>query len=308
MIKDLVSILIPVYNRVNLIEETIQSAANQSYTNIEIIVVDNCSTDGTWELLEKLALNDNRLRVFRNDENIGPVRNWKRCVDEAKGEFSKILWSDDLIHEDFIKETIPFFENKEVGFVYTSTVIFMDNIHNVKSKIHETFKKTKEFSSNIFIKKMFFSGTYSGKVPYSPGCAIFRTIALKEALKVDIPNYFDYDFSKIAIGNDVLCFLITASKYKKVSFVNKRLSYFREHSDSISTDSGGSKLALFYNAAKGYYLSNYEEKNIGIYSINMWQELKKFKNDNYKFDKLIHFYPKAFKPKGILIKVLNYLS
>jgi len=54
----LISILIPVYNRENLIEETVQSALNQTYKNLEVIIVDNKSTDSTWEVLQKLASKD----------------------------------------------------------------------------------------------------------------------------------------------------------------------------------------------------------------------------------------------------------
>ena len=89
---DLVSILIPVYNRETLIEDTVQSALNQTYPNIEIIVVDNKSTDRTWDILEKLANRDSRIKIFQNKTNIGPVRNWKRCIDNASGKYGKILW------------------------------------------------------------------------------------------------------------------------------------------------------------------------------------------------------------------------
>lgn len=70
--NNLVSILIPVYNRENLIEETVQSALNQTYKNIEIIVVDNQSTDNTWEILQKLASQDERIKIFQNNTNIRP--------------------------------------------------------------------------------------------------------------------------------------------------------------------------------------------------------------------------------------------
>ena len=83
MEKKLVSILVPVYNRENLIEETVNSGLSQTYENIEIIIVDNQSTDGTWKILEKLASQDKRIKIFQNNTNIGPVRNWKRCIDEA---------------------------------------------------------------------------------------------------------------------------------------------------------------------------------------------------------------------------------
>lgn len=124
----LVSILIPVCNRENLIKETVQSALSQTYKNIEIIVVDNQSTDNTWEVLKKLASKDERIKIFQNNTNIGPVRNWKRCIDEANGEYGKILWSDNLIANEFLEKTVPYLEDENVGFVFTGTEIFVDGM------------------------------------------------------------------------------------------------------------------------------------------------------------------------------------
>ena len=89
--RPLASILIPVYNRAGLIEATIRSALAQSYDPIEVVVVDNASTDATWEVLQRLALEDPRLRIFRNETNLGPVRNWRACAEHARGHYAKIL-------------------------------------------------------------------------------------------------------------------------------------------------------------------------------------------------------------------------
>ena len=96
-----VSILIPVFNREEFLPDCIQSALSQKYTDFEIIVVDNASNDRSWEIAKDFALNDSRVRVFRNDVNVGPVRNWQRCLDEATGEYAKFLFSDDLMLPDF---------------------------------------------------------------------------------------------------------------------------------------------------------------------------------------------------------------
>ena len=114
----MVSIIIPVYNSELFISETIQSAINQTYKNTEIIIVDNDSKDGSWEIIKKFQEKDNRIKSFRNQTNEGPVRNWLRCVEMASGHYIKILWSDDLIAENFIEKTLPLF-SEDVGFVFT---------------------------------------------------------------------------------------------------------------------------------------------------------------------------------------------
>jgi len=113
MRNPLVSILIPVYNREKLISYTIESALNQTYENIEIIVVDNKSTDKTFEILKEYEKKDKRIKLFQNEE--------------ANGGYSKILWSDDLIADTFIEKTLPYLVRyQDVGFVYTPVYIFND--------------------------------------------------------------------------------------------------------------------------------------------------------------------------------------
>ena len=94
MTKPLVSILIPVYNRERLVKKAIESAINQAYKNIEIIAVDNKSTDKTYEVLTEYSKKYSNIKVYQNKENIGPVRNWKKCLEYSSGEFIKILFSE----------------------------------------------------------------------------------------------------------------------------------------------------------------------------------------------------------------------
>jgi glycosyltransferase involved in cell wall biosynthesis len=273
MINKKVSILIPVYNRETLIEETVQSAISQTYENIEIIIVDNKSTDNTWNILQNLATQDKRIKIFQNDTNIGPVRNWKRCIDEASGKYGKILWSDDLIAPVFLEKTVPFLENKDVGFVFTKVEIFYDN--SVRKLITYDIGKTGIYDSNLYINEVIEIGNY----PVSPGCALFRLKDLKKNLLVDIPNKLNSDFSMHAIGNDLLIFLLTANQYKKFSFLDENLSFFRVHSGSISTQSIA-KLSLLYAVTKAYFLESYRESQFEQYNSYLYFILKKHRNNN----------------------------
>ena len=78
--SSLVSILIPTYNRKDKVVNAINSALNQTYKNIEIIVSDNCSSDGTLEHLNKLYKNINNVKIYGNSTNLGPVINWINCI------------------------------------------------------------------------------------------------------------------------------------------------------------------------------------------------------------------------------------
>jgi len=123
----LVSILIPTYNRANLLKRAIESALKQSYDNIEIIVSDNCSTDDTKEVVSKFM--DNRIRYFRNERNLGPILNWRLSLKIAKGYLSVILSDDDyFLDEQYIENVVKLFNRyHSVNLVITDCVLGKTN-------------------------------------------------------------------------------------------------------------------------------------------------------------------------------------
>lgn len=273
--EKMVSILIPVYNRKSLISETLDSALNQTYPNIEVIVVDNASTDGTWDVLEEYAQKDSRVKVFRNESNIGPVKNWMRCINEASGYYGKILWSDDLIDSMYLAKTLPLF-SESVGFVYTGVNIFKKL--PLKGKKRYFLGKTGIYPVDHYVQEVL----YDKNAPLSPGCAIFRLNDLRNGLLINIPNSINSDFSMHAIGNDLLIFLLTTVKYKKFGFVSESLSFFRAHDGSISTTSEVGKLPLHYALAKAYFLEKYIPERCNCFASFIYLLLLEY-GDSKKF-------------------------
>jgi len=249
-----VSIFIPTYNREKIILETLASAVNQTYKNIEIIVVDNKSTDNTFEVIKEFDKSYPNVKVYQNEENIGPVRNWRKCLDYATGEYAKILWSDDLIAPDFIEKTLPYLiDHEDVGFVFTGTEIFNDNTgqRNKAYFIGETgIYDTSEYIESALLGKPL-------PVPVSPGNALFRRKDLEKNLILDLPNKIDSDFAMHAIGNDALIYLLTAKDYPMFAFVNETLASFRAHNGSITISSDSMKLNILYHIAKAHFVENY---------------------------------------------------
>ena len=263
-----VSIVIPVYNRENYILETIDSALSQDYSNFEIIVVDNNSTDKT---LEKIGLRkDNKLKVYKNVENIGPVRNWKKAIEYANGEFIKILWSDDLLVESCISKLIAGFD-KNTAFSYSTTKIFNSKSYQLRYQLNNS----KRINTNVYLKHIIHS---KSDLPVSPGCALFRKRDLVESLEIHIANPTKTDYSTLAIGNDLLLFLKPLLKYKLVNHVSETLCFFREHKDSISNKSGSILLDFHYSYCKLYFLQNYYGKKLLYYSFLAHYGLKFLKN------------------------------
>lgn len=255
MITPRVSILIPVYNRESFIGPCIQSAIEQTITDIEVIVVDNASTDKTWEVCKTLARQDSRIRIFRNETNIGPVRNWLRCIDEARGCFGKILFSDDLIDPLFLEKTLPFLYDEEVGFVFTPAIMGTEPWKGQEQ--YGLTEKTGKLPSSYFIQESLFAGN----VPYSPGCAIFRTDDLRKNLVEEIPSPTIKKFYEHGAGPDLLIYLLVAKEYEQIAFVSEPLSFFRKHEGSITISDKSNYINRCYRQARIWFAEQYLNVN-----------------------------------------------
>lgn len=98
-----VSICIPTYNGARYLEACLDSVLSQTYKDIEILVVDDGSTDTTPEILERYAVRDQRIRLVHNEHNLGLVGNWNRCIELARGEWIKFVFQDDLISPECLE-------------------------------------------------------------------------------------------------------------------------------------------------------------------------------------------------------------
>ena len=194
----LVSVLIPVYNREQLLGPCIQSALDQTVTDLEIIIVDNASTDGTWEVCHQFASRDRRVRIFRNETNIGPILNWQRCFAEARGKYGKILFSDDLMYPTFLEKTLPYMDDPEVGFVFTMAEI--GSQPGTGQPAYKWANGSKKLPGSHFVRDALFEGI----VPVSPGAALFRLNDLRKNLLLDVPSPTMNDFLSHGAGIDLL--------------------------------------------------------------------------------------------------------
>lgn len=224
-----VAILIPVYNRETLVVRAVESALAQTYKDIEVIVVDNCSTDGTYAAVQAIAERDARVKLFRNDENIGPVRNWLACAEKATAPYAKILFSDDLIAPTFVEKTLPHLISSECGLVYSYALVGREEWKGVPQ--YRAFRGTTNFAREYFLR----SSTYIEHfTPVSPGAALLRTADLRKNLLTELPGIPNYDFNRTGAGVDWLIYTLTALTYPYVTYVDEPLVFFFAHEESIS--------------------------------------------------------------------------
>jgi alpha-1,3-rhamnosyltransferase len=116
--KPLVSICIPNYNNEKFISYSIESALNQSYENIEIIVVDNNSSDKSWSIIKSFDKNPN-FKAFKNKSNVGMEKNFEIAYSYSKGIYITFLCSDDLLTRESISTSVQILEkHNNLSFVF----------------------------------------------------------------------------------------------------------------------------------------------------------------------------------------------
>jgi glycosyltransferase involved in cell wall biosynthesis len=213
----LVSIGIPTYNRAgSYLPHALRCAVGQTYTNIEIIVSDNCSPDNTETVVKDL--NDSRIRYFRQNENIGALRNRNFCLEQARGKYFVVLLDDDLIDDDFIATCMNAVDGYgEPGIILTG-VRQVDSKGHVLSAAHNTLGgcSTAEFML----------GWFDGELPLYLCSTVFSTKGLKElgGFHAKANKYGGYD--------DVVAYVQLAAKYGRIDIFDVKAS-FRRHDANI---------------------------------------------------------------------------
>ena len=141
MTKDLVSIITPTYNCGPFIAETIASAQAQTYTNWEMIIVDDCSTDNTREIVEEIAEQDARVKYYCLEENSGAAVARTRAMEIAEGEYMAFLDSDDLWMPEKLETQIAFMRDN--GYAFSCTAYEqIDEDSNPLGRVIKTVQKT----------------------------------------------------------------------------------------------------------------------------------------------------------------------
>ena len=223
-----VSTVIPVYNREDLIRRAIESAQAQGIDEHEIIVIDNCSTDSTWSVIQEMAAGDRRIRSIRNDRNVGPVRNWRLGIQAAQGEYCHLLFSDDWIEPDFLRECLAAFDPQTAFVLAGHSMWSSQGPYEFSSFQSDTLIPKEEFlEAGIFLNPKHIQ-------LISPLSALFRRQEMLDALVDEIPNPFGIDFASHGAGPDQLLFLLTAIKYPVVRCVNQHLAAMWHHPGSIT--------------------------------------------------------------------------
>jgi glycosyltransferase involved in cell wall biosynthesis len=146
-----VSVVVPVYNVESFLEECLESLLNQTYTNYEIIAVNDGSTDGSLRILNAFAASEPRLKII-NQENAGLSAARNRGIEAAKGKYILFVDSDDLVVPEMIMTIASGFEQSDSEVVTFSYSRFMETPENRKFEVISKNLKAKEYPSMEYFK------------------------------------------------------------------------------------------------------------------------------------------------------------
>jgi len=201
-----VSVLIPFYNSRDYVEETIESVLSQNFNDFELILVDNQSTDGSYELIQKYA-DDNRVKIFQNEVNIGMCGNWNQSLSYAKGEYIKYLFADDLLYPNALERYCDVLdENPNISLVTSYFDYFGSQNYTFKQPL------TGKINGRIAIKESLISHNWIG----APSNVMFRRSCVKwEGFNVIWHWWLDFEFwHKLLLSHDLFVIPETLSKFR----------------------------------------------------------------------------------------------
>jgi glycosyltransferase involved in cell wall biosynthesis len=254
-----VSVLIPVFNRAELIARCIESALAQTHANLEIIVSDNASTDDTWPMVQRLAAADSRVRPFRNETNLGPARNWICGLEHCTGDYVKVLFSDDWIEANCIEALLrPMEEEPGVNLAFSAALV---HYPERDESIHH-FPDRRWFGVAEYLR----DALLLGGTPVSPCCSLVRRTAARFRLPIGDDPELNRIAERYGAGPDLLFLMEAAAHSSQIAHVPKFLTHFDAGRSSITVNHAR-EVQLGYRLVRDYFAAQMAGRD-GLARIN----------------------------------------
>lgn len=254
MVNKLVSIIMPSWNTGTLIKDSICSVINQTYTQWELLIVDDCSNDDT-DIIVK-SFNDKRIRYFKNEKNLGAALTRNKALKEAQGEWIAFLDSDDLWYPTKLEKMLNFAQLNNYSFIYHEYEKIDEN--NKQLNIYVTGPEV------ISKRKMYHYG-YPGCLTIMYSAKVHGLIQIKDIKK----------------NNDYAILLVLCKK-ANCYLLKENLAKYRIRKKSISHDRLRKKLKSHYDL---FHICDGKPSLIAFWLAfaNMWYGIWKKK----KYEKLM---------------------
>jgi glycosyltransferase involved in cell wall biosynthesis len=207
--KAKIAVIMPVYNGEKYIKESIQSILNQTFGDFLLVVVDDCSTDGTQEIVK--SFNDNRIIYIKNDENVGSVKSRNIALKAADSEYVAILDADDIAEPKRFEIQNAFLDNNPDFGVVTTPAQLIDSSGKKISKISKEIVPPEKIAATLLFHNIF-----------AHSSAMIRRSVMPEKYEPDTVPAEDVDLWLKMIKNT------------KFITINKPLTKYRVHTEGIS--------------------------------------------------------------------------
>jgi glycosyltransferase involved in cell wall biosynthesis len=242
----LVSIVVPIYNIESFVTECIESIINQSYKNIEIILVDDGSTDNSGDICDKYVSIDNRIKVIHK-KNGGLIHARKVGLELSTGEYILYIDGDDWIEKDLIQYYVTHINNADI-LIAPHMENLAGRIEILVNNIPSGFYNKNKLISEVY-PKMMYNGKFSqfGIFSYVWGKLFRRNVLLPNQLKVD---------ENIFIGEDAACLYPTLLDANSVVIIDQPYYHYRQRVDSLiktKKDIEVIKIQTFYTYLKDIF-------------------------------------------------------
>ncbi|MDO8557235.1 MAG: glycosyltransferase family A protein [Candidatus Jorgensenbacteria bacterium] len=253
----LVSICATFFNAERYIYRFLESCLNQTYKNIEIVILDDASTDNSEKIIREYAGRDSRIKYYKNETNIRLAESLLKLFKLAKGDFSTMIGADDWLARDYVENGVrSFLKHPESAGVIPKVVSLFETRHNVFQYDTETDFPSRTYSAEWFMKHM-----YHPIFLYISGFALVRSSDLVSGEEYHVKNYCRNTsesvpeelrgFFKRGYGTDSVLFPEILTRYKNFVFDNS-MSYIKiTHGGNQSFDSSHNSIYEIFKEA--YY-------------------------------------------------------
>ncbi|PBQ33856.1 hypothetical protein CNR22_19400 [Sphingobacteriaceae bacterium] len=232
MTEPFVSICIPTYNGEAWLKQCLDSCLNQSYTNYELVICDDGSTDTSALIIEEYRTKYKNISFFKNEKNLGLVANWNRCVQLSKGEWIKFVFQDDYITQNCLQRFVQTVNPSVPISVCARNFILPENAS--KDYIDYYTKVVRTLENTSTHKDTHYPAELIAKIAVENMCMNFigepSLIFFKKSITQEL-GFFNADLKQIC---DLEFALRVSGKYG-LTYIPEKLCAFRIHNQSTTT-------------------------------------------------------------------------
>ncbi len=213
--KDGITVIIPCYNVEKYLDSCVQSIINQTYKNLEIILVDDCSTDNTWKIIKQYEKKYENIKALKNEKNSGAGYSRNRAVEIASNQYISFIDSDDYIELNFYETMLKQMKKEKADVVVCDIFVRYDNVEGTDTRNVACIKPTDKYSfinnglaaspcNKIFnkdqlLKYKFLEGTMNEDIP-----TVLAILVTSSKIAYNTSTYYNYIQRKSSVQNATL--------------------------------------------------------------------------------------------------------